>query len=427
MILTLCAAVCAISAVSAVVSLGQPHGVISQAEAEMKQYLEKDQCYVCHKEQDYLPEHFNEEDIHIQPGLSCAGCHGGDPTSDDMDVAMSDSAGFVGAPSREEIPQFCGRCHSHIEFMRRFRPRIQTDQVQQYYTSVHGQRLKTGDKKVAECASCHTSHSILPASDARSTVYPLNVPATCNHCHGDADYMAGYGIPTDQYAKFVKSVHGVDLLEREDTGAPACNDCHGNHGALPPAVQSITQVCGQCHVNNMQYFETSAMAQPFESKKLVACVECHGHHEVLKTSDEMVGTGPVSTCTKCHSQGDEGYIAAQEIHSDLTTLATQYDDVKEKDADVQRKGMDDVDIGFLLQDAHQSLIEARTLVHTFDPEKVGAKTDEGLKKVTEANTLADETIKDFYFRRRGFGLATLFITLLVVALALKIRQMEKVK
>jgi hypothetical protein len=41
--------------------------------------------------------------------------------------------------------------------------------------------------------------------------------------------------------------------------------------------------------------------------------------------------------------------------------------------------------------------------------------------------MADESIKDFYFRRRGFGLATLFITLLAVALALKIRQMERGK
>jgi hypothetical protein len=384
-----------------------------------------DQCFVCHLEEDYLPEHFDDDDIHIQPDVSCSGCHGGDPTSSDGEVAMSEEAGFLGVPEKAEIPEFCGRCHSDINYMRRFRPRIPVDQVLQYYTSLHGQRLEKGDNKVADCTGCHTSHAILPASDARSTVHPLNVPGTCNHCHGDADYMAGYGIPTNQFSKFAESVHGVALLEKEDTGAPACNDCHGNHGALPPEVESITQVCGQCHVNNMQYFESSSMAIAFAKNDLVACEECHGNHRVLETSDDMVGVGPESTCTGCHDEGDDGYAAAQMIHTHLTTLSTLYDVAVEKQEEVQHKGMDDVEIGFLLQEAHQSLIQARTLVHTFDPEKVGPKTDEGVEKVEAALALADDAVKEYYFRRRGFGLATLFITLLVVALALKIRQMER--
>jgi hypothetical protein len=414
-------------AVSSVVSFGQNGDEDSQGEKELKRYLEGDQCYICHRDEDYLPEHFNDDDVHMQPGVSCVGCHGGDPSSSDEEVAMSEEGGFRGVPSKEEVPEFCGRCHSDINYMRRFQPRIPVDQVLQYYTSLHGRRLKEGDGNVAGCTGCHSSHAILPVSDARSTVHPLNVPQTCNSCHGDADYMSGDDIPTNQFAKYAESVHGVALLEREDTGAPACNDCHGNHGALPPEVESITQVCGQCHVNNMQYFEASTMAKAFESEGLVACEECHGNHKVLKTNDEMVGVGPKSTCTGCHDEGDDGYAAAQTIHTHISTLSTLYDVATEKQEEVQRKGMDDVEIGYLLQEAHQSLIQARTLVHTFDPEKVGPKTDEGVEKVEAALTMADETIKDFYFRRRGFGLATLFITLLVAALALKIRQMERSK
>jgi hypothetical protein len=86
--------------------------------------------------------------------------------------------------------------------------------------------------------------------------------------------------------------------------------------------------------------------------------------------------------------------------------------------------MDDVDIGFLLQESHQSLIESRTLVHTFDAEKVNAKTAEGLAKAHEAADLAARQIKDFHVRRRGFGMATLFTTILAFALFLKIRQLE---
>jgi hypothetical protein len=387
-----------------------------------KQYLTEDQCYICHRDDEYLPEHFNVEDVHLQPGLSCSGCHGGDAASGDPDIAMSEEAGFIGVPSKGGIPEFCGRCHSDIVFMRRFQPRIATDQVSQYYTSEHGRLLAAGDRKVADCTSCHSSHAILPASDARSTVYPLNVPSTCNGCHGNTEYMAEYGIPTNQYDRYAKSVHGVALLDNEDTGAPGCNDCHGNHGAFPPEVASIAQVCGHCHINNMQYFEASTMAEAFAEEELVGCEECHGNHDVLRTSDEMVGVGDNSVCTDCHSEGDEGYAAAEAIYGQLTDLSTTYTTALEKQEEVQHKGMDDVEIEFLLQESHQSLIQARTLVHTFDPVKVGPKTDEGLKKAEEAIVLAEEAIDEFYFRRRGFGLATLFITLLVVALIFKVRQ-----
>jgi hypothetical protein len=394
------------------------------AVSERLRYLTQDQCYVCHLEEDYLPEGFNEDDIHLQNGLSCAGCHGGDPTSDDEAIAMSTEKGFVGAPDKSEMPDFCGKCHSGIEFMRQYQPRIATDQVQQYYTSVHGQLLKSGDDNVAGCADCHTSHAIFPARDARSTVFALNVPKTCNNCHGNSEYMSGYGIPTTQYDDFAQGVHGIALLEREDTGAPACNDCHGNHGATPPGVAALSQVCGECHVNNQRYFDASSMAEVFAEDELHACEECHGNHKINPTNDDMVGNGESSTCTECHSKGDAGYAASDTIRQHLAALGTVYDLAMARQEEVQLKGMDDMEIAYLLQESHQSLIQARTLVHTFDPVKVQPKTDEGRAKAETAIEIADATIKDYYVRRRGLLLATLFITLLVVALVFKIRQME---
>ena len=405
-------------------SVGVAADLEGEVEAAHLRFLQEDQCYICHLDEDYLPEDFLLDDTHMQGWLSCSGCHGGDPTSDDEDVSMSVAAGFVGVPSRAEMPEFCGRCHSSIEFMRQFQPRITTDQVDQYYTSIHGIKLRDGDGKVATCANCHSAHGILPASDARSSVYASNVPATCKKCHSDSDYMAGYNIGTNQYEKYAKSVHGVALLENEDTGSPACNDCHGNHGATPPGVGSLAKVCGECHVNNMEYFEASAMAEPFEEHDLVACEACHGNHEVRPTFDGMVGIGDDSVCLNCHEKGDMGYAVADTIRLHLAELTTIYDATVVKQEDVQHKGMDDVEIEFLLQEANQSLIQARTLVHTFDPQKVGLKTAEGVKKADEAMVLAEESIKDHFIRRRGLGFATLFITLLVVALILKIRQLD---
>jgi len=385
---------------------------------------EDDKCITCHVDSELMPEGLSNTDVHLSPGLSCAGCHGGDPTTDDEEIAMSPEAGFVGVPARHEISTFCGKCHSDIDFMRQYQPRIPTDQVAQYATSVHGKRLAAGDGKVADCTSCHTSHAILPAKDTRSTVHALNVPTTCDQCHGDSDYMSNYGIPTDQFKKFAKGVHGVALLENHDTGAPACNDCHGNHGATPPGVTSVGQVCGHCHVNNMQYFQASPMAAAFEEHEFVGCEECHGNHDIVKTHDDMVGTGDQSVCVDCHEEGDSGWEAAKSIRTHLRTLVDKYDEALAKQDEVQRFGMDDEEIEFLLQEAHQSLIQSRTLVHTFDPEKVGERTGEGLVKASSALEIAFDQIKEYDVRRRGFGLATLFITLLVVALFFKIRQME---
>jgi hypothetical protein len=383
-----------------------------------------DTCINCHHENDMMPEGHNPADIHMKEGLSCAGCHGGDPTSDDPDVAMSEAAGFVGVPDRSEIPHFCGKCHSDIVFMRRYQPRIATDQETQYATSVHGQLLVKGDTKVAVCTSCHTSHSIFPPSDGRSSVHPFNVPGTCNHCHGNATYMADYGIPTDQYAKYSRSVHGKALLVDQDVGAPACNDCHGNHGATPPGVSSIRQVCGQCHVNNEQYFSESRMGEAFEAAELHGCEECHGNHDIEKTSDAMVGVGDKSVCTDCHSDGDEGYAAAAKIHAELDSLVATYNAASDKQQEVRRIGMDDEDMGFLLQESHQSLIQARTTVHTFDPEKVAEKTDPGREKASEALAMGVAQVKEYHVRRRGLGMATLFTTILVIALFFKIRNTE---
>lgn len=371
-----------------------------------------------------LPADLSKEDVHLRPGLSCAGCHGGNPEAEDGDAAMSPDAGFVGVPSKKEIPLFCGKCHSNIDVMRKFLPRVAIDQVEQYWTSQHGKLLVQGDRKVADCTSCHSAHGILPASDSRSTVYPLNVPATCKRCHGDPEYMKEYGIAVDQFDKFSRSVHGAALLEKQDTASPACNDCHGNHGAAPPNVTSITQICGQCHVNNLQYFSESKMAQPWDREGFHGCEECHGHHDIEKTFDDMVGTGEKAVCTRCHDRGDAGFGAASEIRDLLAGLSRSYDEAETKRADVHRRGMEDEDIVFLLQEAHQDLVRARTLVHTFDPARVGEKTKEGVGKASEAYQLAAGQIKEFGIRRRGFGMATVFITLLIVALYLKIRQME---
>src|SRR5713226_5039043 len=172
------------------------------------------------------------QDIHSQKGLTCASCHGGDPTKADLE-AMSKKAGFSGKVERSQIPALCGRCHSDGAFMRQYNPSLRTDQLSQYKTSVHGKLLAKGETKVAVCTDCHGVHDLLPASDTRSKVHPLNVAQTCARCHADTAYLKGYAIPMDQFAQYNTSVHHEAMVVRGDLSAPTCTTCHGNHGAAP--------------------------------------------------------------------------------------------------------------------------------------------------------------------------------------------------
>jgi len=384
-----------------------------------------DQCFACHKEIDNLPKDFSENDIHRHANLSCSSCHGGDPNSDDQDVAMSPSKGFVGVPKRKDIPKFCGKCHSNINIMRVYQPRITTDQVEQYYTSVHGKKLLAGDENVAECSSCHTAHSILSAKDPRSSVYALNVPNTCNKCHGNSSLMRTYNIPVNQLEEYSKSVHGIALLKNKDISAPACNDCHGNHGATPPGLKSISHVCGTCHVSNMDFFNATRMAKAFEEQDFHGCEQCHGNHGVQKPTDEMIGVGKESKCIDCHTEGDKGYKVSKNIHLSLIQLKNEYDAANAKYLEVRQKGMNDVEIGFQLQDAKQALIQSRTLIHTFDSVKVGAKVKEGIEFSNKASMLAQKEIDDYSTRRNGFAIATIAFLVFVIALYFKIKDKEK--
>src|SRR5215469_8882886 len=142
----------------------------------------RNSCLDCHSA---LPEPLGvsqekfSQDIHAQRGLTCASCHGGDPSRDDPDKAMSRTAGWKGKIDRKQIPQLCAGCHSDPAYMRQFNPSLRTDQLAQYHTSVHGKRLATGDTKVAVCTDCHSVHDLKAPNDPRSTVNPVNVANTC--------------------------------------------------------------------------------------------------------------------------------------------------------------------------------------------------------------------------------------------------------
>jgi len=365
-------------------------------------------------------------DIHSQKGLGCTECHGGDPSLDDMDD-VRDSKGYRGVPNHLEVPDFCARCHADAAYMHEHNPSLPVDQLAKYKTSVHGQRLfARKDKKVANCISCHSVHEIGTGQMPYSSTHPTNLPATCGECHADKEYMAEYDIPTDQLEKYRSSVHGQALLQRGDLGAPACNDCHGNHGAAPPGVASLAAVCGVCHALEAELFAISPHAEAYRENDFPMCETCHSNHDIIKPYDEMIGAVGSAVCTNCHSTDDGtiGLSTADSILVSINNLVQAHAQAKRRLNEAIYKGMMTTDEEFLLKEVDQTLIQARTLVHSFNMDSVAPKARAGIAKADTIIANAAGLIDEYYFRRKGLGVATLIITFLAIMLYRKIRKIE---
>lgn len=324
------------------------------------------------------------------------------------------------------VVKTCASCHANAALMRSYNPSLPVDQLEKYRTSVHGMRNAKGDAKTAECASCHGSHDIRSAKDVKSKVYPTNLPATCSTCHSDPEYMKAYDIPTDQYGKFVKSVHGVALLQKKDVGAPSCNDCHGNHGATPPGVESISKVCGTCHALNADLFSASPHKQAFDALQLPECETCHGNHEIVAATDELLGTAPEAVCSRCHSATDrpKGFAVAAIMRHLTDSLEASESEARALIEEAEQKGMEVGEPKFKLRDARQARLEARTMVHAFNEQKFRETIGKGLIAAAFVASEGRAAIEEYYFRRIGLGISTLIITVLAVSLYLFIRRLE---
>ncbi|SYZ73030.1 9 hemes c containing cytochrome [Candidatus Zixiibacteriota bacterium] len=389
-----------------------------------------DGCYDCHstwEEGNQAPSKLIHLDVHYKAGLGCSDCHGGDPNADDMDVVRK-SKGFKGVPKPAEIPQFCASCHSDPVYMMKHNPSLPTDQLEKYKTSVHGKRLlEKGDTKVANCVSCHSVHNIETPLTPTSTVNIQNVPKTCAKCHADSTYMKGYGIPTNQYNDYVKSVHGVALLVNKDNGAPACNSCHGNHGATPPGVTTLAAVCGTCHALVADNFDKSPHKKAFDEAGFPECETCHSNHYVQKPQLYWVGITDSSLCIRCHAANDgtRGFAVADSVHLALSRLTDAYDRAAKEIDRADQKGMMVTDDRFALNDVKQSIIQGTNEVHLFDASVVEKTSAEAVKAADKVYESGQKKIANYYFRRKGLGIATLLITILVIALFFKMRSLDK--
>ena len=401
---------------------------------------EPNSCLTCHAT---LPDRrlatpaalFRNTDVHRERGFACIDCHGGNPTTSDQvkahDVSGRESAmAFRGKPSGQAVIATCARCHSDAELMRGYAPKQRVDQAAEYATSVHGKQLAEGDPNVATCASCHGAHGVRLVSDAKSPVFPTNVADTCARCHADSKRMASYKLPdgsplpTHQFADYRKSVHYDALTKKNDLSAPTCNDCHGNHGAAPPGVGSMANVCGTCHAVFAQKFETSVHRAIFDK----GCVECHSNHAVLKPSDEMLATTGHGVCGSCHTANDKtdaGTAGAASMRADIERLESGLASSQALVSRIKNAGIEVSDEQLQLREAGTKVTLARTEMHAFKPEQVAAVIKGGMDIVAAVDRAGENGVAELRYRRRGLAFSLGAILLVVVGLALKVRDIDR--
>jgi predicted CXXCH cytochrome family protein len=387
----------------------------------------KTSCLECHSQLDPPLKMTSEEfitSIHGSKGITCAGCHGGDPTSDDPTVAMSPAKGFRGHIERKQIPELCAKCHSDAAYIRNFNPSLRTDQFSQYQTSVHGKRLAKGDTNVAVCVDCHGVHDIQPPNDPRAHVYPLNVATTCARCHANAEYMKPYNIPTNQVEQYSHSVHHEALVVQGDLSAPTCSTCHGSHGAAPPGVDSVARVCSTCHVFQAQIFDTSPHKSIFAAMGLPGCMTCHLNHGIKHPTDEMIGTDKDAICMTCHTQGDAGSETAQQIHEGLTKLDGAIARSDEILGRAERSGMEISEAKLAQSEARDHLTKARVELHSVNPARVDPEILAGLKVANLTYQAGQSAMAEMGYRRKGLLVSLATIVSVLIGLFLMIRKIE---
>jgi predicted CXXCH cytochrome family protein len=200
-----------------------------------------------------------QNDIHYKRGISCADCHGGDPSSDDQNISMSAERGFHPRAGREKIAEMCGVCHSNAAFMHKHNPNQPVDQVKLYSASIHASTPVGSNAIAATCVDCHGYHGTRAVGDPQSTVAPARLARTCGKCHEDSSEL------------FQKSVHGGLFVTDE---MPSCATCHSSHSVSRVTNDMLAggrAVCSRCHEPDTKGGRTAAaLGRTFENARMAS-------------------------------------------------------------------------------------------------------------------------------------------------------------
>lgn len=250
-------------------------------------------CLVCHEDKELTSEAGksmfvdNEKfqaSIHGQAGTSCVECH--------ADLKKVEEFPHVSPLKTVD----CSRCHE--------------DSQEQFRRSIH---FAAGSKSeaaiVVRCKDCHGTHEIKAKADLDSTVFPLNLPSTCEKCHLEkVETEKGF----DFIRQYNQSIHFRALEKSGLTMSANCSQCHGAHeiksihdpGSLVSR-RNIIKTCGSCHVGIERDYYEGVHGKDYVkgNTDIPVCTDCHNEHDILSPQNlksNVYATKVAEVCSRCH-------------------------------------------------------------------------------------------------------------------------------
>jgi len=293
---------------------------------------DREDCLECHREGDELTPKIPAD----HEGLTseaCRDCHQPiDMVAQPTPTAVAVVSIPVGPiPTPIVHPQaargvnVCYDCHSTAQ------DGNLVEDADRWHRSIHAER------EVA-CADCHGGDPAATTKEeakAPGTGYVgvparVDIPALCASCHADVSSMRQYDLPTDQYAKYQESIHGLRLAEGDENVA-TCSDCHSGHLVLKandPASSvypaTVPETCAGCHAdevlmepyhiptNQFELYKDSVHGHALldeQNFRAPNCATCHGTHGAAPPGFEEVA----NVCGSCHSATQDYYLTS--VHS----------------------------------------------------------------------------------------------------------------
>jgi len=227
----------------------------------------------------------------------------------------------------------CLACHSAMK------GRLKTATGATIDLNVDTERFQSSVHGSLSCADCHIKYADNPHSSPSAAV-PAAITAmaqklSAKHVVDSVAAAACSKCHEETFNKVLSSVHGRNIVEKQQTDGAFCIDCHGTPHYIvktkdPEAKMGRkhqVETCGKCHGNKkiiekykLQENVMESFNESFHGRKLhlghtkvPTCSSCHNSHDIMTKTDPkspVFGKNKLETCGKCHKGANDKFVPA---------------------------------------------------------------------------------------------------------------------
>jgi len=264
----------------------------------------------------YISEDMLHSSVHAQSGIECSACH------DDIQTYPHPPIEYDSKRSLSRSYYLtCRKCHSQ--------------NYEKTLDSMHAQAAEQGNLEAPICTDCHGAHDVQKPDEPRSLI-----STTCGQCHSQISET------------YKDSVHGGALIQEDNPDVPVCTDCHGVHNIQDPRTEQFRvaqpDLCARCHADAELMSKYSLPSNVYSLYQLswhgvdvavfksrwptiwhdsAVCSDCHGVHNIRKTSDPASSVSSqnlLSTCQNCHPTAGPNWVGAWTGHHEISLERTPF-------------------------------------------------------------------------------------------------------